>query len=171
MMETRHSPDDDASQLPPAQGSQMHEVATATQSWGFRVMAGVLLLTAGLKTMSLVFPTAWLNQYNAVFPITERWVLILAVTVDIGVAAVLLSPKFDDAIKRIVGGWLLGMFTLYRLGLYWLGNPEHCGCVGNPSAWWPWLQANGASVSLVLYITLLALYAATLSKNKNQDVK
>ncbi|TAG27757.1 MAG: hypothetical protein EAZ36_06425 [Verrucomicrobia bacterium] len=59
--------------------------------WPRVVMASVLLLASGLKAMSLIFPTRWLDQPNAIFPFTERWVLVLAIAVDVAVALALLS--------------------------------------------------------------------------------
>lgn len=134
--------------------------------WGFWVMAAVLLLAAGLKSMSFVFPTRWLDQPNAIFPFTERWVLVLAIAVDVGVALALLSRKLDYATKLLIGGWLLGVFALYRAGLYWLGNPKHCGCVGDPSAWWPWLKLNNTILSWVLYLFLMFGYFIAFTKRK-----
>jgi len=75
-------------------------------------MAGVLLLAAGLKVMSLVYPTRWLNQPNAILPLTERWVLVLAIAVDVGVPLALLSRKMDRATKLNIRGWLLGLFAI-----------------------------------------------------------
>lgn len=165
MPENTHTSANEATQLPSISGGPHSDSRSAgplpessRRRWGFRVMAAVLLVAAGLKTMSLVFPTRWLDQPNAIFPFTERWVLVFAVAVDIGVAFALLSRKSDYKTKLVIGGWLLGVFALYRGGLYLLGNPKHCGCVGDPSAWWPWLTGHGSILSTLMWVVLFMAF-------------
>lgn len=170
MEDTTHPFDASALRIPVGKGSRLYSYRSANspardssrQCWGFRVMAGVLLLAVGLKLMSFIYPTRWLDQPNAIFPFAERWVLVLAMAMDIGVAVTLLSRRISHANKLLIGGWLLGVFATYRLGLFWLGDPKHCGCVGDPSAWWPWLKDHSAFFTGLLGVLLLTAYASAI---------
>lgn len=117
-------------------------------------LAGLLLVSVGaLKIISAFSGVRYLLQIDPVLSfLSIKSVLVLAGSVEIGLAAViLLRPQIWEARCGLLS--LCIMFSVYRVGMIALGVPSPCPCLGRASDWLHLTPHAVDTIALSLLVT------------------
>lgn len=97
----------------------------------FIVSATVILAVTGLaKVWAAVAPTKLLTVADPITGISFGHLMLAVGVVELVIASICLFGK-SPALKLGLIAWLATNFVVYRLGLWWIGWKQPCGCMGN----------------------------------------
>ena len=117
-----------------------------------KITWAVLAITACGKGLALIQSAPWLDQQDEILPFSKRFVISLAVALELIVIAIItIRPRTETTLFSIA--WLASMFLSYRLVRVIYGMPFSCACFGAFAKLLP-INAKGASA----LATLIALY-------------
>jgi hypothetical protein len=89
----------------------------------------ILAFTALAKLISASGGARALEATDPLLMLTHRQVFLSVGILELAIAAFLVFSS-RQTLKVPVIAWLAGNFTVYRLGLYWIGAKLPCGCLG-----------------------------------------
>jgi hypothetical protein len=96
----------------------------------FRVsVLTLLVVTAAAKSWSVFGESTLLREVDPLFGLSFRTLMVVAATLEIGVAAICLLRPAVDGLLAVA--WLSTAFLAYRVGLWWIGWKKPCNCLGN----------------------------------------
>jgi hypothetical protein len=96
-----------------------------------------LLFTAGLKLGGVLQEARVLAAADPLVPLlTVRQMTFGAMLIELGVAYALWRHRSAVWSSWLVL-WLVGLFAVYRLGLWTIGFRGHCSCLGHLFDWLP----------------------------------
>ena len=116
--------------------------------------AVLLFVTAAAKLFAAAGTGAPLNDSDTVFQLSNRQVFWLAGGLELGLSAFLLMKEGWPGVKLMLIAWLATGFLLYRAGLWFLGAPSLCVCLGNLNAQFP-LSPRFTNVIMLAGLTWL----------------
>ena len=125
----------------------------------FLATAGVVLLGTGLAKVASGFTGGEvLRTYDPILGLTLGtlfgWVGAIAVVVAV---VCLTSRRLGLPVVLLL--WLGTSFVAYRLGLWWVGGPKYCSCLGTMTAV---LHLSPATVDLALKLALAYLLVGSV---------
>jgi hypothetical protein len=100
------------------------------EQWFIYTAAKILVVTALAKLYSATGSARLLDRADPLLMMTHRQVFILVGLGELAVAAYLLLGR-DRILKLLSVVWLASMFAVYRAGMWWIGAPKACGCLGS----------------------------------------
>lgn len=113
----------------------------------------ILLFTIVAKVVFLVSRWTERGGSSPVVPlVTHRVVLMLAVGLESGVAALLFCDRVSTVVAAVCVLWLSLLFVSYRISLWASGSTDLCGCLGNVPAV---VGVSGESTDVALKAVLL----------------
>lgn len=108
------------------------------------IAASVFISTALLKEVSLAYNETLLNLPDEVLFVPQRFVLAVAIVVELICLFLIWYLRSDKHVARVVLCFIVPA-SLYRLAGTFLGI-SHCPCLGSLTGWWPWLAAHQTAV-------------------------
>jgi hypothetical protein len=122
------------------------------------VVSGLSLgLSAAFKLISALGTARILAEPDPLFGITNQQLFLLAGLLEASVAAVILANR-NLRLRLILLAALSANLLLYRLGVWWLGAPQPCPCLGNAAAW---THADPGTLQFVTKASLVWLIASS----------
>jgi hypothetical protein len=127
-----------------------------------RIVAGslaVLLIAAGAKIVAATGSEGFLENYDPILLLKNRWLNIAVAVVEIA-CAVVLTIRVSDAIKGYTLLWLGLNFVAYRLVSFLSEMETPCSCLGNIGSWLGLTQdqTETVAIALVFYILCAGVY-------------
>jgi hypothetical protein len=89
----------------------------------------ILVLTALAKLISASGGTRALDAADPLLMLTHRQVFLSVGMIELAIAAFLIFSS-RQSLKVPVIAWMAANFTIYRVGLFWIGAKLPCGCLG-----------------------------------------
>jgi hypothetical protein len=107
------------------------EYARSGPSTWYLYGAGVILaLTGGAKLWSACGHVNLLTVVDPVVGIQFKYLMLAVGAAELAVAASCLLTRAHRLAGALVA-WIATGFSIYRLGLWWIGWKKPCGCLGN----------------------------------------
>jgi hypothetical protein len=120
--------------------------------------AVILLVTGGAKIISALSGGRVLESFDPIFGVTLRELFWLVGAVEVAVAFVCLANVRAN-LKSGLLLWITSLFVMYRAGLFWVGDPEFCGCLGTLTGS---LRISPAAAASSMKIALAYLFIGSL---------
>jgi hypothetical protein len=98
--------------------------------------AVILFLTGMAKLFSVLGTAAALEEPDALLGLSHRHIFILLGGLELALSAFLLMGR-SPQVKLALVAWLATNFLVYRLGLWSMGAPNLCNCLGNLNDYLP----------------------------------
>ena len=126
---------------------------------GFLSSAAVVLMGTGLAKLASAFTGGEvLRTYDPVLGLTLGTLFGSVGTLEVAVALVcLISRRVGLPVVLLLS--LSASFVAYRLGLWWVGGPEYCSCLGTMTGI---LRLSPAAADLALKLALTYLLLGSL---------
>lgn len=126
---------------------------------GFLSSAGVVLAATGLaKIASALSSGDVLRTYDPVLGLTLGTLFAWVGMVEVTVALVCLTSR-RMGLPVVLLVWLGASFVSYRLGLWWMGGPKYCSCLGTMTET---LRLSPVAADLALKLALAYLLLGSL---------
>lgn len=110
-------------------------------------VAVILITTAGLKLVSIFSDARLLLEADPLLSfLTNRQVILLSATTELVILGLICGGSFGIAVKLAASTWLGAIFVIYRLGIWWIGAPEPCKCLGTLTRW---IQVEPSTSNLI----------------------
>jgi hypothetical protein len=126
-----------------------------------------LAVTAVAKLYSATGSARLLDRADPLLLLTHRHVIILVGWIELAVAAYLLLGR-ERILKLLSVAWLASMFAAYRAGVWWIGAPKACGCLGSLGDLLPVSEGvvNHAMLVILVYLWVGSVGLLVLSRWK-----
>jgi hypothetical protein len=109
--------------------------------WFYSTVAIFLLLTAAFKLIGVLQESSFLAAADPLVPfLTVRQMTFSAGLIELGVAYALWRHRTAVWAPWLIL-WLVGLFAVYRLGLWSIDFRGHCSCLGHLFDWLPNVNA------------------------------
>jgi len=92
--------------------------------------AVILFITGAAKLVSSLGAAETLDHPDSLLILSHRHILLLLSMVELGLSAFFLLGR-NAKMKIALIAWLATNFLMYRVGLWWMGAPNLCNCLGN----------------------------------------
>jgi hypothetical protein len=92
--------------------------------------AVILFITGAAKFISALGAAESLDQPDSLLILTHRHIFFLMSGLELGLSAYLLMGG-NTKLKLALLAWLATNFLVFRIGLWWMGAPNLCNCLGN----------------------------------------
>jgi hypothetical protein len=93
--------------------------------------AVILFVTAAAKIYGATGTAEALGNSDPLIPLSNRQVFYLVGGIELFISAFLLVKDESQGLKLSVIAWLATNYLVYRAGLWWMGMPNFCDCLGN----------------------------------------
>lgn len=99
--------------------------------WFIFSAAVILFITAAAKIFASFGTADALNTADPLLPLSNRNVFLLAGLIELALSAFLLVQDGNQRMKLSLTAWLATNYLVYRIGVWWIGAPTFCDCLGN----------------------------------------
>jgi hypothetical protein len=93
-------------------------------------VAVILFITGATKFISALGAAQTLDEPDSLLILSHRHIFFLMSALELGLSAYLLMGR-NTKMKLALVAWLATNFLVYRIGLWWMGAPNLCNCLGN----------------------------------------
>ena len=100
------------------------------QSFFIYSAAIILFIAAAAKLLSATGSAQALDASDSVLYLSHRHIFLLAGGLELVMSAFLLMSRKAKTQLALIA-WLAANFLVYRIGLWWMGAPNLCNCLGN----------------------------------------
>ena len=90
----------------------------------------ILFIAAAAKLLSATGSAQALDASDSVLYLSHRHLFLLEGGLELVMSAFLLMSRNSKTQTALIA-WLATNFLVYRLGLWWMGAPNLCNCLGN----------------------------------------
>jgi hypothetical protein len=94
-------------------------------------VAVILFVTAATKIFSATGSAEALGHPDPFIPLPNRLVFYLVGGIELFVSGFLLVKHENQRTKLLLIAWLSTNCLVYRIGLWWMGAPNFCDCLGS----------------------------------------
>ena len=105
-------------------------MAKRTQNIFIFSAAIILFIAAAAKMLSATGSAQALDAPDSVLSLSHRHLFLLEGGLELVLSAFLLMSRNSKTQTALIA-WLATNFLVYRLGLWWMGAPNLCNCLGN----------------------------------------
>lgn len=99
------------------------------QNFFLQSVAVALTITGLAKILSILGTAEILERYEPILGFSFRLTFLIVGSLELGIAFFVFFSK-RKVLSIILVGWLATVFTLYRLGLWFIGWQHPCHCLG-----------------------------------------
>jgi len=96
----------------------------------------IFFVTATAKLLSTRSTALALEIHDPILFLTHRHVFYLMGGIELVLSAFILMGQ-NQRMKLALTAWLATNFLVYRIGLWWYGEPNLCNCLGNLADYLP----------------------------------
>jgi hypothetical protein len=98
--------------------------------------AVILFITGAAKLFTALGAAGALDQPDSLLILSHRHIFLLMSGLELGLSAFLLMGR-NTKMQLALVAWLATNFLMYRIGLWWIGAPDLCNCLGNLNQYLP----------------------------------